>query len=134
MRWLIRRGFSPTLARGIAAWVLPVLLTCIFIAIFAWANPIISGWFDRLGTLIVQALDDAGVSQLRPDHLLVRVRGDRMVADAQPRRGDATPARRTTAAQRNLRADGTEEWILPIPPVEGAASSAITMRSASPRR
>ena len=57
MRWLIRRGFSPTLARGIAAWVLPVLFTSVFVAIFAWANPIISDWFSRLGTLIARGLE-----------------------------------------------------------------------------
>lgn len=57
MRWLIRRGVSPTLARGIAAWVIPVMLACVFVAIFAWANPIISGWFGQLGTLIANAID-----------------------------------------------------------------------------
>src|SRR2546423_1149873 len=44
VRWLIRRGFSPRLARGIAAWILPAMLTSVFVAIFAWANPIISDW------------------------------------------------------------------------------------------
>src|SRR5688572_18812676 len=57
MRWLMRHGVSPTLARGIAAWIIPILFTCIFIAIFAWANPIISGWFDRLGTFIMEAFE-----------------------------------------------------------------------------
>ena len=57
VRWLVRHGFSPTLAKGIAAWLIPVMLTCVFVAIFAWANPIISGWFSQLGTLIANTLD-----------------------------------------------------------------------------
>ena len=57
MRWLVRRGFSPTLARGLAAWIIPVLFTSVFVAIFAWANPVISGWFAQLGTLIGTVID-----------------------------------------------------------------------------
>ena len=57
MRWLVRRGFSPALARGIAAWIIPVLLASVFVAIFAWANPIISGWFSRLGTLMSELIE-----------------------------------------------------------------------------
>ncbi|MEA2710911.1 MAG: hypothetical protein QOF78_3512 [Phycisphaerales bacterium] len=52
MKWLIRRGFSPALARGIAAWIIPLLFTSIFVALFAWANPIIAGWLSQLGTLL----------------------------------------------------------------------------------
>ena len=55
--WLIRRGLSPTLARGIAAWIIPVLFTAVFVAIFAWANPIISDFFSRLGTFIGDVID-----------------------------------------------------------------------------
>ena len=57
MRWLIRGGVSPALARGIAAWIIPVLFTSIFIAIFAWANPLISDFFDHLGTWISRLME-----------------------------------------------------------------------------
>jgi hypothetical protein len=52
MRFLMRRGISPRHARGIAVWILPGLLSCVFIAIFAWANPIISDWFSQLGATL----------------------------------------------------------------------------------
>jgi hypothetical protein len=52
VRWLMRRGFSFRSARGIAAWCVPVLLASVFVAIFAWANPIIADWMSRLGTWI----------------------------------------------------------------------------------
>lgn len=58
VRWLLRRGFSPTLARGLAAWVIPCCLAAVFVVMFAWANPIISGWFARLGTWIEGAVVD----------------------------------------------------------------------------
>jgi hypothetical protein len=57
-RWLVRRGFSPRLARGTAAWILPLLLSSVFVALFAWANPIISGWFDRFGTWLGHVLEN----------------------------------------------------------------------------
>jgi hypothetical protein len=57
MRWLVRRGFSPRLARGIAAWILPALLSTVFIGLFAWANPIISDWLGNLGTYIGILID-----------------------------------------------------------------------------
>jgi hypothetical protein len=50
VRFLMRRGISPGRARGIAAWIVPTLLSCIFIAIFAWANPIISNWLSHVST------------------------------------------------------------------------------------
>ncbi len=56
-RWLVRRGFSPRLARGIAAWILPALLSTVFIGLFAWANPIISDWIANLGTTIGNLID-----------------------------------------------------------------------------
>ena len=57
VRWLIRRGFSPALAHGVAAWIIPLCFTSVFVAIFAWANPIISGWFVELGTLITSVIE-----------------------------------------------------------------------------
>jgi hypothetical protein len=58
MRWLIRRGFSPRMAKGIAGWVIPVLLSSIFVGIFAWANPVISNWFSQLGTWLNKLLEN----------------------------------------------------------------------------
>ena len=58
VRFLIRRGVSPARARGIGVWVLPALLTCVFIAIFAFANPIISDWLSRLGTQITNFMQN----------------------------------------------------------------------------
>ena len=43
-RWVARRGLSPRATRGIAAWILPLLLGAIFIILFAIANPVISEW------------------------------------------------------------------------------------------
>ena len=57
MRWLVRRGFSPTLARGIAAWIIPLCFTSVFVALFAWANPVVENWFGRLGTFITHAFE-----------------------------------------------------------------------------
>ena len=57
VRWLVRRGLAPATARGVAAWVIPALCSTVFVALFAWANPIISGWFGALfawlGNLLV---------------------------------------------------------------------------------
>jgi hypothetical protein len=56
VRFLVRRGFSLRSARGIAAWIVPVLLSSVFVIIFAFANPIIAEWlsraFDWVGRLI----------------------------------------------------------------------------------
>jgi hypothetical protein len=43
-RWVARRGLSPRATRGLAAWILPLLLGVIFIILFAIANPVISQW------------------------------------------------------------------------------------------
>jgi hypothetical protein len=58
MRWLVRRGLSPTLARGVAAWVIPVLLSLVFVGIFALANPIISGWIGDFGTWLGRLIEE----------------------------------------------------------------------------
>jgi hypothetical protein len=57
MRWLVRRGLSPTLARGVAAWIIPAILASVFVAIFAVANPIISDWLSHLSTWIARLID-----------------------------------------------------------------------------
>src|SRR5687768_687295 len=36
MAWLIRRGISPALARAIVAWTIPLLLSTVFVGLFAW--------------------------------------------------------------------------------------------------
>ena len=56
MRWLMRRGFSPAVARTVAAWTVPVLLSLVFVGIFAWANPIIDNWISALGHQIAEVL------------------------------------------------------------------------------
>jgi len=35
IRWLVRRGLSPRMARGVAAWIIPILLSSVFVAISA---------------------------------------------------------------------------------------------------
>src|SRR5688572_27936917 len=120
MRWLIRRGFSPTLARGIAAWVIPVLFTSIFIAIFAWANPIISGWFGRLGTflsdLIARLPEIFNIVRIGFWFLFAMIAWMLMRSrTSRARRGHTPPP----GTQRIIHGDGTEEWILPPPPIPG---------------
>jgi hypothetical protein len=57
VRWLVRRGVSPRAARGIAAWIVPLLLSGAFVALFAWANPVIADWCGRLGTWLGNRLE-----------------------------------------------------------------------------
>ena len=57
MRFLMRRGLSPAIARVILGWALPLLLSAVFIALFAWANPIISRWLGRFGEWLGQVLN-----------------------------------------------------------------------------
>ena len=52
MRFLMRRGLSPRRARGVAAWIVPLLLASVFVALFAWANPVISDGFSRLADFL----------------------------------------------------------------------------------
>jgi hypothetical protein len=49
VRFLIRRGVSPRSARGMAAWIVPLLLSSVFVILFAFANPIIAEWISRFG-------------------------------------------------------------------------------------
>lgn len=56
VRWLMRYGFSPGIAKWVAAWVLPILAASVFVGLFAWANPIISDFFSRLGVWIEKAV------------------------------------------------------------------------------
>src|SRR5687767_12733861 len=46
IRCLARHGISPTTARGILVWVVPVSLASVFLALFAWGNPVLSTWFS----------------------------------------------------------------------------------------
>ena len=124
MRWLIRRGFSPTLARGIAAWVIPVLFTCIFIAIFAWANPIISGWFGSLGTLMTNLVERLpnllNVGRIFFWLMFAVLAWSLLRSRTWRKRKPAAAVKPTNC--RVIHADGTdEEIVLPIPPppVEG---------------
>lgn len=57
VRFLVRRGVSPTRARGIAVWIVPAMLASVFVALFAWANPIISDWFSRLGAQLTNLFE-----------------------------------------------------------------------------
>ena len=132
MRWLVRRGFSPTLARGLAAWIVPALLASVFIAIFAWANPIIENWFGRLGTFIAQAFERLP-DYLNPGRIifwifvaaiawsLLRSRTHR----ARRRRANVVvvgTTRTTTPPPITAQVDPqpSDEWILPTPPVSAA--------------
>jgi len=63
IRFLARHGINPNAARGILAWLVPVLLTSVFVAIFAWANPIVADWLSHLGDWINRLI------QLLPDFL-----------------------------------------------------------------
>lgn len=46
IRFLARNGISPSTARGIFVWVVPVSLASVFLALFAWGNPVLSTWFS----------------------------------------------------------------------------------------
>lgn len=52
VRWLVRHGLPPGVARTVAAWTVPVLASSVFVALFAWANPVISDFFSSFGTWI----------------------------------------------------------------------------------
>jgi hypothetical protein len=54
MRWLIRHGVSPGAARSVTKWILPALLSLLFVGVFAWANPIISNWLSDFGNWLVE--------------------------------------------------------------------------------
>ncbi len=56
IRCLARYGVSPVAARAVLAWVIPVALASVFLAIFAWANPILAEWLGRSFTWIGHAL------------------------------------------------------------------------------
>jgi hypothetical protein len=58
MRWLVRRGFSPAVARGLAAWLIPLLLSGVFVAIFALANPVIASWVSIAGNWLWQVIEE----------------------------------------------------------------------------
>jgi hypothetical protein len=124
MRWLIRRGFSPTLARGIAAWIIPLLFTSIFVAIFAWANPIISDWFSRLGTLIVRAIEALpellNAARIFFWLIFAAVAWSLMRSRTWRRRRRETPP---PGMRRIIHGDGTEEWIAAPPPLPGKVVS-----------
>jgi hypothetical protein len=130
MRWLVRRGFSPTLARGLAAWLVPALLASVFIAIFAWANPIISGWFDQLGTFITHAFERLP-DYLNPARVIFwlffaaiawsLLRSRTHGARRRRRRANVVvgTTRTTTSPPPAAQIDpqSSDEWILPTPPV-----------------
>ena len=44
IRCLARHGISPATARGVLVWVVPTSLASVFVALFAWGNPVIAGW------------------------------------------------------------------------------------------
>ena len=68
MQWMIRRGISPRVARAIAAWIIPLLLSSVFVGLFAWANPIISNWlgnfFEWLGNLLPNILNLLNIGRI----------------------------------------------------------------------
>lgn len=47
-RTVRRVGGSANIRGAVSAWLLPLGLAAIFIQLFSWANPIISGWLDAL--------------------------------------------------------------------------------------
>jgi hypothetical protein len=57
IRWLTRHGVSPAVARSIVAWVVPVILASVFVAIFAWGNPILAEWLSKVGTWVETAIE-----------------------------------------------------------------------------
>jgi hypothetical protein len=57
IRCLARYGISPAVARNIFAWIIPIALTSVFVAIFAWANPILADWIGRTFSWIGRALE-----------------------------------------------------------------------------
>jgi hypothetical protein len=57
MRWAARHGISPTIARGVFAWTLPLILGSVFVAIFAWANPIIADWVSNFGNWLSRLIE-----------------------------------------------------------------------------
>ena len=68
MRWLVRHGLPPGVARSLVMWVIPLLLSSVFVALFAWANPIISdslgrffNWLGRLLAKLPNLLDGARI-------------------------------------------------------------------------
>jgi hypothetical protein len=44
IRCLARHGVSPATARGVLVWVVPAALASVFVALFAWGNPVLAGW------------------------------------------------------------------------------------------
>ncbi len=61
IRWLARRGISPTVAKSLIAWVVPVILASVFVGIFAWGNPIVAEWLSKIGTWaesVIESLPD----------------------------------------------------------------------------
>ena len=48
IRCLARYGVSPNIARAIFAWLIPLALASVFVAIFAWANPILADLLGRM--------------------------------------------------------------------------------------
>jgi len=44
IRCLARHGISPATARGVLVWVVPTSLASVFVALFAWGNPVLAGW------------------------------------------------------------------------------------------
>ncbi|HEX8521361.1 MAG TPA: DUF4173 domain-containing protein [Tepidisphaeraceae bacterium] len=57
IRWLVRHGVSPRIAKSIVAWFIPLILAGVFLAIFAWANPILSEWLSIITTHLARALE-----------------------------------------------------------------------------
>jgi len=56
IRWLARYGVPPRATRAVLAWVIPIGLASVFLAVFAWANPILAEWLSSVFTWIGQAL------------------------------------------------------------------------------
>lgn len=57
-RWLMRHGISMSWSRRLSAWSIPAVLGAAFVGVFAWANPIISGWFADLGSWVLARIED----------------------------------------------------------------------------